>query len=125
MEMKRIKGKNPRGVRLHHPSLKNCVLTVAEGRKYPGGGFKCPLCGLTHIWKTHHLVLDQHGNVVVHEGIYDLLKREGIIHDLKAMREVTPRSQIVAPGTNLMPEIVVATESGPVKLPGMNGHGRV
>ncbi len=124
--MKRIKGKNPRGVRLHHPDLRNCVLTIAEARMYPNPeGFACPTCQVTHLFKTHHITLDSNGDAVVHEDIYELFKREGIIQDLKATREVTPRPIVLDMANTVPVDIVVSAETGPVKLPGMNGHSRV
>lgn len=123
--MKRLKGSNPRGVRLHHPSYRNCMLSIEEPARIYPTPYDCPACKKQHIFKTHHIMLDENGNAVVHEGIYDLLKRQGLLLDLKATREVTPRPQIVDHGKHIAPEAVFSLETGPVNLPGMNGHGRV
>lgn len=125
MEMKRLKGNNPRGVRLHHPTYRNGILSVEDNSIVYPVPYDCPTCKVPHVFKTHHIALDNNGNGTVHEGIYDLLKRAGLLRDLKAMKEVTPKSQVVSHGQFNSPEIVFSNETGPVKLPGMNGHKAV
>lgn len=145
MEMKRLKGPNYRGVRLHHPGLRNCIFTVAQLSKPYPVPFDCPMCGVTHIYKTFHLNLNENGDVCVDQQIYDLFLREGIIAELKATKEVTPApTKLAFPNINntggvleigkqngaparpqqpvYQPPIVYSREQGLVKLPGMNGH---
>jgi hypothetical protein len=51
-----------------------------------------------HTHKTIHLNIDAVGDVVVHEGIYDLMKRNGLLEELTATREVTPESMRIGMG---------------------------
>jgi hypothetical protein len=99
MEMKRIKGPNQRGVKLHHPSLKNCVFTLEQQNVIYPRPFDCPTCGTTHIFKTFHLNLNENGDVTVHEQIYELFKSEGIVAELNAKTEVTPRPTFLGMGS--------------------------
>jgi hypothetical protein len=122
MEMKRIKGNNPRSPMVHHPTYRNCTVTIEDpGWLYPTP-YECPTCNTTHVFKTTHINLDKNGNGVINEYIYDLLKRNGLLQTLRATKEVTPAPQIIDTGNNVTPEAVMSLERGPVKLPGMNGH---
>ncbi len=123
MEMKRIKGSNPRAVRLHHPSYRNCMLAIEEpGRPYPYP-YPCPHCKIEHLFKTHHLVIDQNGNTVLSEYMYDYLKDLRLLRDLEAMKEVTPAPQVIGVGAFNTTEVVVSNTTGPIRI-GMNGnHG--
>jgi hypothetical protein len=123
--MKRIKGNNPRGVRLHHPFFRNGTLTIMdESAMYPTP-YPCPTCEIPHIFKTHHIQIDEHGNGIVHRDLYEVLKDLGLLRGLKAMKEVTPRGQRIVHGQNFQSDAVLSLETGqPVKLPQMNGHGK-
>lgn len=58
-----------KGVRLHHPDLRNCTIAVAHPeRRYPEPWF-CPRCQLYHEFKTYHLEIDSVGDVVVEETV--------------------------------------------------------
>lgn len=62
------------GIRLHHESLTAPATVAVEcvrGYKQP---YQCPLCGLTHDFKTVHLNLDGKGDVIVSKGVWDDLK---------------------------------------------------
>lgn len=121
-----------KAVRLHHPTLRNCVFTVEQvSRPYPVP-FECPLCSssrgvVTHIYKTFHLNLNQHGNVCVTPEIYDVFKSEGLLVDVLAMKEVRPAPTVLHVGAGPLvggEPIVVSQEMGLVRHPGRNGHGR-
>jgi hypothetical protein len=99
LEIKRLKGPNNRGVKLHHPTLKNCVFTLEQQNVIYPKPFDCPTCGTTHIFKTFHLNLNEHGDVTVHEQIYELFKSEGIVAELNAKTEVTPRPTFLGMGS--------------------------
>ncbi len=43
---------------------------------------------IVHEFKTLHLNIDAVGDVVVAEGIYELMKRNGLLEDLRAMKEI-------------------------------------
>lgn len=67
------------GVRLHHETAKNARFTVVENdRPYPTP-YECPPpefggCGITHMFKTHHLNLDDTGSVIISTPLYEKLK---------------------------------------------------
>ena len=121
MEIKRIKGPNNRAVRLHHPSYRNCMLAIEEpGRPY-STPYPCPHCHIPHEFKTHHLILDAHGNGVMTQIMYDYLKDLRLLRDLVAVKEVTPAPQHVEIGDFRTTEHVISNTTGPIRL-GMNGH---
>lgn len=64
-------------IRLHHPTLASCNYVVEMPQRYPTP-YECPSCRLTHIHKAIHLRLDEHGDVFVAEGIYELLQTVGL-----------------------------------------------
>jgi len=57
------------GIRLHHETLRNCTVAVECKRGYRKP-FVCPLCNVTHNYKTVHLTLDNEGDVVVSTGVW-------------------------------------------------------
>ena len=66
-----------KSVRLHHPLFVSCNYVVEMPQKYPRA-YECPACLTTHTHKAIHLRLDEHGDVFVHPGIYELLKTVGL-----------------------------------------------
>lgn len=58
------------GIRLHHPTLRNCVVALESVRPYKQP-FQCPLCGRTHLFKTVHLTLDDSGDVIVSKHAFE------------------------------------------------------
>lgn len=88
------------GIRLQHPTRRNCRYLVVEPIPYKEP-FQCPPpqlggCGRTHIWKTYHLNLDETGSVVVSTGVYERIKsvvhRDGFV----LANEVTEPPTVVA-----------------------------
>lgn len=61
------------GVRLHHSSLASCTVAVEAVRSYKQP-FACPLCAVTHQFKTVHLTLDNSGDVIVSKQVWLELK---------------------------------------------------
>lgn len=67
------------GVRIQHPLARNARFTITENdRPYPlpypctppeyGG------CGSTHLFKTHHLNIDETGACIVGDGLYPRIR---------------------------------------------------
>jgi hypothetical protein len=79
-----------KAVRLRHPTKRNCIWTLMQDKKYPVPHM-CHMCNQIHIFKTFHLNLNENGEVAVHPDIYELLKANGIVGELKAMKQVVPR----------------------------------
>jgi hypothetical protein len=122
--MKRLKGNNYRSVRLHHPSYRNCMLAIEDPlRPYANDyHYPCPHCQIEHTYKHHHLLLDQHGNTVITDVMYEYLKENRLLRDLEAMKEVTPAPQVITQGQFATVHTVVSNDRGPIRI-GMNGHG--
>jgi hypothetical protein len=92
----------PEGVRLHHPELRNCVFTItnyAQRLVVPmfcaqcsGGPEGQSLRNVIHEFKTIHLNIDAVGDVVVAEGIYEMMLRNGLVGELRATKAI-PRPE--------------------------------
>lgn len=63
------------GVRLIHPTLKGCVLTVPDFDRPLVEPHHCPLCADVHAVKTYHLALDADGAVIVSPPVWERLRR--------------------------------------------------
>lgn len=117
--------KTKRSVRIHHPTLRNCVFTIEQqSRVYPEP-FPCPTCHAYHTFKTFHLNLNGNGDVCVSTEVYQLFKDEGILEDLTATKQVVPaptRIQMGGMGESMIdnsPFIIISRENGPVNIPGI------
>ena len=67
------------GVRIHHPIQRNVRFTVTEPNVPYNVPFQCtePLlggCGQVHLYKTHHLNLDETGAVIVEKVLFEKLR---------------------------------------------------
>lgn len=67
------------GIRLQHPTERNVRYTIVEGNKPYPEPYTCTPpefggCGSVHLFKTHHLNLDDTGSVIVSTGVYDRIK---------------------------------------------------
>jgi hypothetical protein len=58
------------GIKLHHETLRNCTVAVECQRGYRAP-YNCPLCNVTHNYKTVHLNLDNEGDVIVSTGVWN------------------------------------------------------
>jgi hypothetical protein len=86
------------GVRLHHPSLRRCVFTITNYAVRLVQPMFCAQCSgglegsaprnVIHEFKTIHLNIDAVGDVVVAEGIYEMMKRNGLVGELKATKAI-------------------------------------
>lgn len=67
------------GVRVQHPIARSCRFTVVENdRPYPKP-YTCTApdlggCGSVHLFKTHHLNLDDTGSAIVEKVLYQKIK---------------------------------------------------
>jgi len=67
------------GVRVQHPTARNVRYTVVEPDiPYPVP-YQCTPpaiggCGSTHLFKTHHLNLDDTGAVLIGDGLFERIK---------------------------------------------------
>jgi len=67
------------GIRVQHPTARSARFTVVESdRPYPKP-YQCPApefggCGTTHLFKTHHLNLDETGAVIISDALYEKIK---------------------------------------------------
>lgn len=63
------------GIRIQHPTERNATyILVDESRPYLEP-YECPACHVTHVFKTYHLRLDEHGSAIVSEEIVERLRR--------------------------------------------------
>lgn len=67
------------GVRVQHATARNCRFTIVENdRPYPVPYTCTPPefggCGVTHLFKTHHLNLGEDGAVIVGDELYKKIK---------------------------------------------------
>ena len=65
------------GVRLQHPTARNVRFTISEpDRPYPSGPYQCTPpefggCGQVHIFKTHHLNVDETGATIIGDVLFE------------------------------------------------------
>lgn len=67
------------GVRIQHPTARDCRLTVVERANPYTAPYTCTApdlggCGATHLFKTHHINLDAAGAGIVSETVYQRIK---------------------------------------------------
>lgn len=68
------------GVRIQHPTAKNCRITIVEpDNPYPVP-YQCTApdlggCGSVHQFKTHHVNLDAAGAGIISEGVWQRAKK--------------------------------------------------
>lgn len=103
------------GVRLHHPDLRNCTYTLIHFGRPLTQPMTCWVCQGVHDHKTYHLGLDQVGDVVVSEEIYERLNEAGL-DGLIATKDIPKPEPIrlVVPGAgdSIRRPLVVAREGG-------------
>ena len=64
------------GVRVQHPTARNVRYTVVDSRVPYPEPYQCTPpalggCGGTHLFKTHHLNLDETGAAIVSTGVFE------------------------------------------------------
>jgi hypothetical protein len=67
------------GIRVQHPTQRSCRYTVVDGSVPYTVPYQCTApdlggCGSTHLFKTHHLNLDETGSVIVSTGVFERIK---------------------------------------------------
>lgn len=63
------------GVRIQHPTERNCTFTLVDASRPYVAPVSCALCGLVHQWKTYHFRLDETGAAIVSREIIQRLQR--------------------------------------------------
>lgn len=63
------------GVRITHPTARNARFTIVESDKPYNPPYQCAMpswggCGALHLFKTHHLDLDETGSVILGDTLY-------------------------------------------------------
>jgi hypothetical protein len=81
------------GIRVQHPTERNVRYTVVEPKvPYPEPYTCTPPefggCGSVHMFKTHHLNLDDTGAVIVSTGVYDRIKDRLVLDGFVTTNEV-------------------------------------
>lgn len=103
-----------KAVRIHHPTLRNCIFTI----EMPDIIYKvpddCGLCGKQHIFKTYHFNLNANGDVTVAPELYERFKEVGLIKEMKAMKEVTPRPSAIGMSTIDQSGGIIPTSAPPL-----------
>lgn len=77
------------GVRLHHPTLFDCMYVIELGTPFANGLPKmCPTCLKAHAKKSLHLKLDVDGNCFVTPGVWETIRREAFGAGLEPLNHV-------------------------------------
>jgi hypothetical protein len=81
------------GIRVQHPTQRNVRYTIVDqNQPYPEPYTCTPPefggCGSVHLFKTHHLNLDDVGAVIVSTGVYDRIKARLAIDGFALTNEV-------------------------------------
>lgn len=67
------------GVRVQHPTARNCRFTIVEKERPYSQPRECTApefggCGSVHIFKTHHLNIDETGSAIVGDVLFHKIK---------------------------------------------------
>lgn len=67
------------GIRVTHPTARNCRFTIVEPTIPYSEPRQCTApeyggCGSVHIFKTHHLNIDDTGSAIVGDVLYEKIK---------------------------------------------------
>jgi hypothetical protein len=67
------------GIRVQHPTQRNVRYTIVEPNIPYGQPYQCTPpefggCGTKHLFKTHHLNLDETGSVIVSTGVFERIR---------------------------------------------------
>lgn len=103
------------GIRVQHPTQRNVRYTVVDSNvPYPEPYHCTPPefggCGSVHLFKTHHLNLDETGSVIVSTGVYDRIKNRLAIDGFATVNEVQKPPRIgvgFVQGKGMTPDIQI------------------
>src|SRR5262245_44734620 len=93
------------GVRIVHPTLRNCVVLVPFLHRPLKAPTDCQGCGTKHLVKTYHLALDDQGAAIVSREIVAQFAKVG-------MGEFTVANEVESP-----PAQTVSSNGGPRDRP--------
>jgi len=67
------------GIRITHPTVRNARFNVVENDRPYAKPYTCTPpefggCGSVHLFKTHHLNVDESGSVIVGDELYEKIK---------------------------------------------------
>ena len=65
------------GIRIQHSTERNTAFTLVDPNRPLTEPWECPVCHLTHVFKTYHLQLDAAGATIVSEEVLERLKAIG------------------------------------------------
>jgi hypothetical protein len=73
------------GVRIQHPTVRNARFTLTDPGKPYSEPYQCTPpefggCGAVHLFKTHHLSIDEAGSAIVNTVLYEQLKHYLVAH---------------------------------------------
>jgi len=63
------------GLRIRHVEVTNRVLTIVDRSRPYTVPFLCAACGVTHVWKTYHVELDDVGTAIVSHEVWAMIER--------------------------------------------------
>lgn len=118
------------GVRIQHPTERNCVFTLVDASRPYREPYFCVACagtegavdrhiggrllrGKVHRFKTYHINLDETGAAIVSQEIVDRLKRLPV-QPFAIANEVKrpPAQRLALDGTVTVPRVVVSPQLG-------------
>jgi len=81
------------GVRIQHPVARSCRFTVVEGDRPYRKPYQCTPpdlggCGKIHVFKAHHLNLDDTGAVIIGDELYKKLANLLEVNGFRVVNEV-------------------------------------
>lgn len=81
------------GIRVQHPTARSCRFTVVENDRPYLTPYQCTPpefggCGVTHMFKTHHLNVDEVGSVIIGDVLYHKIKHLLVLNGFYETNEV-------------------------------------
>lgn len=62
------------GLRIKHDKIINRTLTIVDKSRPYTSAFECPVCHLTHIFKTYHVEVDGEGAAIVSLEVWERIQ---------------------------------------------------
>lgn len=100
------------GVRVQHPTIRNVRYTVVDGAVPYPEPFVCSPpalggCGGTHLFKAHHLNLDDVGATIISLGVFERIKGRLIADGFTLATEVKDPPPIVVGQPDPMKQVPI------------------